>query len=168
MNNWRCPTLHFKILTYLLLATSVLLTSCTTPTPPEEIAANFIKQSEEAFEDRNILLLRKLISSNYRDARNRNAGDVISIAAAYISRSKSIFLFSDLDSAVYDEKRIQARVLTAFGARPIIDRKALVQLNADIYWFDIVLADEDGNWKLVDARWQQAMIDDFLEVDSRN
>ena len=168
MSDWRGPALHSQILTFLFLTTTFLVASCTTPTTPEEIAAEFIRQSEEAFEDRNLLSLKKLISPKYRDAHSRNAGDVASIATAYIRRSTSIFLFSDLDSAVYNDDRIKARVLTAFAARPIVNRTALPQLNADIYWFDIVLAEENGTWKLVDAQWQQAMIDEFLEQDSRN
>ena len=153
----------------MLLAITLLIASCDTHTIPEEIAADFIKQSQEAFEDRNILSLKKLVSPNYRDTRNRSAVDVISIAAAYIRGSKSIYLFSNLESAVFDDDdRIQARVLTAFAARPIMDRTVLLQLNADTYWFDIVLVEESGDWKLLDAGWKQAMIDDFLEKDNAN
>lgn len=165
MNNRRSQPLHFKIVTSLLLATFLLAASCNTPTTPEEIAADFINQSEAVFEDRSILSLSKLVSPDYRDAQNRSAGDVVSIAAAYIRGSKSIYLFSDLDSAVFDGDRILARVLIAFAAQPIMDRTALVKLNADIYWFDIVLAAESGDWKLAGALWQQAMLDDFFGED---
>lgn len=142
--------------------------SCNSPTTPEEIATQFIEQSETAFEGRNILALKKLISSNYQDTHNRSAGDVIAIAAAYIRSSKSIYLFTDLNSAYFEGDLIQARVLSAFAARPIMDRSVLGQMQADIYWFDITLAEESGGWKLVAALWQQAVVEDFLEGDSRN
>ncbi|MGI9536776.1 MAG: hypothetical protein ACR2PB_06885 [Desulfocapsaceae bacterium] len=113
-------------------------------------------------------MLKKLVSPNYQDSRNRSAGDVLAIAAAYIRSSKSIYLFSDLESAVFNDDLVQARVLTAFATRPVMDRTALAQLSADIYWFDIVLEDESGNWQLIDAQWQQAMIDDFFKNDNDN
>ena len=159
---------HHKIFAALLFSLALLAVSCNSPTTPEEIASQFIKQSEEAFEERDILGLKKLISSDYRDPQKRTAGDVVSIAAAYIRSSKSIYLFTDLDSAVYAEDRIQARIIGAFAARPISDPSILGQVQADIYWFDIVLAEENGGWKLVEAQWQQAMVDDFFREGSQN
>jgi hypothetical protein len=154
---------HLRFSITLSLALLLLLVSCNSPTTPEEITSQFIRESEEAFEDNDILRLKKLISSQYRDSQNRTAGDVISIAAAYIRSSKSIYLFTDLDSAIYADDRIQARILAAFAARPISDPTILGQLQADIYWFDLVLAEEKGGWKLLAAQWQQAMVDDFFK-----
>ena len=33
---------------------------------------------------------------------------------------------------------------------------------------DIVLADENGNWKLIEAQWTQAMVDDFFKSSATN
>lgn len=152
----------FFLIFSALLSLSLYLLSCSSETTPQEIAAEFISHSKDAFEERDILSLRKLISPNYRDTHKRSANDVVAIAAAYIRSSKSIYLFSDLDTADYDGERIRARVLIAFAARPVTDRSALGSMQADIYWFDIVLVEEDGAWKLAEAQWQQALIEDFL------
>ena len=74
-----------------------------------------------------------------------------------------MYLFSDLDSAYFEGDLIQARVLTAFAARPIMDKSVLGRMQADIYWFDITLVEESGGWKLVAALWQQAKVEDFFE-----
>lgn len=148
------------------MATILAAASSCTTSPPEKITADFLKQAEEAFADRNILALKKLVSPDYSDAENRGAGDVVSIAAAYIRSSKSIYLFSDLESAAFKDDRLEARVLTAFAARPIMDPTALAQLKADIYWFDIVLVQEGGDWKLLEAQWRQAMVDDFFREEN--
>jgi hypothetical protein len=153
----------FRISTAFLVALLFLVVSCGSQTTPEEITSQFIRESQEAFEDSDILRLKKLISSQYRDSQNRTAADVISIAAAYIRSSKSIYLFTDLDSAIYADDRIKARILAAFAARPISDPAILGQIQADIYWFNIVLAEEKGGWKLMAAQWQQAMVDDFFK-----
>ena len=152
----------------ILLLLTMMVISCSSKTTPEEIAATFIKQSETAFEEGNILALKKLVSSNYQDTHNRGAGDVIAIAAAYIRSSKSMHLLSDLDSAYFEGDLIQARILTAFAARPIMDKSVLGRMQADIYWFDITLAEESGGWKLVAALWQQATVEDFFEDRSRD
>ncbi len=161
-------THHFRFSIALLLALLFLVVSCSSQTTPEEITTQFIRESEKAFEDSDILRLKKLISSQYRDSQNRTSGDVISIAAAYIRSSKSIYLFTDLDSAIYSDDRIEARILAAFAARPISDPAILGQLQADIYWFDIVLAEEKGGWKLMAAQWQQGMVDDFFKDENPN
>jgi len=41
-------------------------------------------------------------------------------------------------------------------------------LKADIYWFDIVLVQEGGDWKLLEAYWRQAMVDDFFREANNN
>ena len=145
-----------------------MMSSCSLPSTPEQHVSEFIESSEKAFEDRDIRSLRKLVSSRYKDEQNRTANDVLAIAAAYIGRSKSIYLFTDLESAVLEDDLIEARVLVAFGSRPAEDRATLLQLNADIYWFDIVLADENGSWKLIKGQWTQAMVDDFFKSSTTN
>jgi hypothetical protein len=160
--------LRLRICIALLVAFPLLAVSCSSSTTPEEITAQFIRESEEAFEEGDIRGLKKLISPHYLDSQNRTAGDILAIAAAYIRSTKSIYLFTDLDLAVNAEDRIEARVLAAFGARPITDLSLLGQIQADIYWFDIVLAKENGDWKLVAARWRQAMVDDFFKDGNPN
>ena len=145
-----------------------LIPSCSSPTAPEEIAWQFIEESEKAFEERDIFKLKKLISSNYGDSQNRSANEIVTIAAAYIRSSKSIYLLTDLHSAEFKEERIHARVLAAFAARPISEPSTLAQMRADIYWFDVELAEEKGSWKLTGAQWRQATVEDFSENDRQN
>lgn len=146
----------------ILCTVSILLGSCAPSSAPEEIAEQFIDQAESAFENRSIKALRKLVSSEYQDERKRDANDIVSIAATYIMRSRSIYLFCDLESASRDEERIQATVLAAFASRPVTDRNLLLSLNTDIYFFDILLTEEGGDWKLAAAEWRQAMVEDVM------
>ena len=108
------------------------------------------------------MALRKLVSSEYQDELKRDANDIVSIAATYIMRSRSIYLFCDLESASRDDEKIQATVLAAFASRPVTDRNLLLSLNTDIYLFDILLTEEGGDWKLAAAEWRQAMVEDIM------
>lgn len=152
----------------LLFIVSLLAVSCSSSTPPETIARKFIEASENAFEERDIFALKKLVSPQYGDSQNRSANEIISTAAAYIRSSGSIYVLTDLHTAEYVEERIQARLLAAFAARPIAEPALLAQMQADIYWFDIELTAESGTWKLTDAQWRQALVEDFTGSAGQN
>jgi len=139
-----------------------LLQSCSENQTPENLALDFIERAETAVQERNIRDLRTLISTDYQDPEGRSSRDILAIASAYIIRSKSIHVLLRLHSASQVEDGIQAKVLVALAARPIDDPALLPRLNADIYWFDIVLEKRDGDWKLLSAVWHQAMVDDFM------
>ncbi len=141
---------------------SAVLFSCSSPSDPEQIASAFIDDAATAFEDRNARALRNLISSDYVDTQNRTGDRVASIGSVYIMRSKSIYLFTELESAVRSGDQVMATVLGAFAARPVESRSLLPQVNADLYWFEITLKEENGEWKLISSSWRQAMLDDVF------
>lgn len=152
----------------LFIVVALFAVSCSSSTPAETIASKFIETSAKAFEERDIFALKKLVSSHYGDSQNRSANEIISTAAAYIRSSGSIYVLTDLHTAEYVEERIEARLLAAFAARPIAEPALLAQMQADIYWFDIELAEENGTWKLTDAQWRQAMVEDFTRSTGQN
>jgi len=147
---------------FFLLTTSLLISSCSEQTSLETIVNEIIEQAEATFENHNSRELRKLISVDYHDSSARDFQDIIAFSNAYMLRAKSIHLFADLESAILVDDLIEARILVAFAAKPVTERKTLPQLKADIYWFNIILTDKDGNWKIISASWQQTMLDDFV------
>jgi len=148
----------------LLIVTAVLLFSgCSAESDPEIIASAFLETAEEAFEKRSPRALRNLISEQYFDTRNRDKNEVLAIGSAYIMGSRSIYLFTDLESALFHgDEQVQATVLAAFAARPVSERTLLSRINTDLYWFEIELTKESGDWKLTQSDWRQAMLDDVL------
>ena len=146
---------------FLFLITAALIT-CSSPSDPEQVASAFIQDAVAAFEDRNSRALRTLISSAYFDSQNRTGDQVASIGSVYIMRSKSIHLFTELDSAVRSGDQVMATVLGAFAARPVDRRSLLPPVDADLYWFEITLKEENGEWKLVSSSWRQAMLEDIF------
>ena len=142
--------------------TIFLLQSCSENLTPENLALDFIERAETAVQERDIRDLRTLISTDYQDPEGRSSRDILAVASAYIMRSKSIHVLFRLHSASQVEDGIQGKVLVALAARPIDDPTVLPRLNADIYWFDIVLKKRDGDWKLFSAVWHQAMVEDFM------
>jgi hypothetical protein len=159
---WQAVCINrFSLKLVFILLTAVLF-SCSTTSDPEQIASAFIEDAAAAFENRNARALRKLISSDYVDSQNRTAEQIASIGSLYIMRSRSIYLFTELDSAVQSGDRVLATVLGAFAARPVKNRGLLPQVNADLYWFEIALKEENGDWKIVSSSWRQAMLEDVF------
>ena len=160
-----CVGKTFPLFLIIGLFTGVLIVqSCKHQTPPEMIAQGFLDQVNTAVADRSIRAMNELVSPDYHDTNNRNHRDVVGLGSAYLIRSKSLHLFTDLVSAQsISDTSIQFRILAAFAATPVDNKSMLPDINADFYWFNIELIKENGDWKVVSAAWQQAMLEDFLQ-----
>lgn len=160
----------FSIFLLLSLFTCILIIqSCKQQTTPDIIAQEFIDQLKTAVDDRTLRGISELISKDYHDTHNRNRRDIAGLASAYLIRSKSLHLFTDLVSAgPLSDSSIKCRVLAAFAATPVANKSLLPDIQADFYWFDIELIEENGDWKVLSAVWQQAMLDDFFNDDQGN
>ena len=147
----------------LFLFTSVIFQSCTATTSPEQIVENFITECENSIEKGSGRELRNLIAENYSDSNGRTKKEIGNLVSGYLLRNRAIYSYSLINSVkINEDDSISARVLTALAAKPITDISNLPTLNSDIYWFDIKITSGDGGWKLIDASWQQAMLDDFF------
>ena len=147
----------------LFLFTSVIFQSCTATTSPEQIVENFITECENSIEKGSGRELRNLIAENYSDSNGRTKKEIGNLVSGYLLRNRAIYSYSLINSVkINEDDSISARVLTALAAKPITDISNLPTFNSDIYWFDIKITSGDGGWKLIDASWQQAMLDDFF------
>lgn len=147
----------------LFLFTSAIFQSCTATTSPEQIVEDFITECETSIEKGSGRELRNLIAENYSDSSGRTKKEIGNLVSGYLLRNRAIYSYSLINSVkINEDDSISARVLTALAAKPITDISTLPALNSDIYWFDIKITSKDGGWKLIDASWQQAMLDDFF------
>lgn len=161
--------LSYNALLLAMLSAALLNPACGKKTNPEIIASDFIQQVELTIEKKSLVGLRDLVSKNYHDEFNRDHRDVLALASSYLIRSKSIHLFIDLQSAEsISDTTIRCKLLVAFASAPIDNRNLLLDLNADFYWFDLDLVDEKDHWRVVNAAWQQAMIEDFFNDEHSN
>ena len=147
----------------LLFLFLCLLPSCSNPDTPETVAADFIDRCESIFENRELRTLNKMISERYHDQQGRSKQDIKAIAAAYVFRNRNIHILTRVKSAVKNDGLINTTILAAIAATPISDSSLLPDLNADMYWFDVSLVEEKGEWLVLALSWRQAMLDDFLD-----
>ena len=147
----------------LLLFVFLLFSACSAPPTAEQILEDFLDRCDEALEKRSSRELRDLIADGYVDAKKRSKRDIAGIAAGYLLRNKAIYNYRLTQSLlVNDDDSISAKILAALAARPITDISLLPTIDSDIYWFEITIARDGGQWRLVDASWKQAMLEDFV------
>ena len=147
-----------------MVGATLFLQACgLSPLSPEEVVETFSKEVAELFEQRKRRKLADFIADDYLDKNKRSKQDLTALAQSYMLRDKSIFSYTNPTSVQKNEDgTISARILTALAAQPITDLSLLPSIKSDIYWFDIKIASRDKSWKLVEASWQQAMLEDFF------
>jgi hypothetical protein len=147
----------------LIMAALLLLSSCDRDDSPEEQVRLFVKTGEEAVGNRDIRAVKKLIAKTYRDERDRTRRDIVAITARYFFSSKNIHVFSRIGELTFpEENRARLLLFVAMAGQNISDLDALLNMQADLYRFDLVLALEEDGWKLISAGWRRAGPDDFF------
>ena len=139
-----------------------LLMGCDRPreTPEARIRALF-SEVERASRERDLAALRDMISESYSDTRGRNKKDVSAILTAYYLRRGSIYVLTRVRSLeLQDNARAHASVLAGLARAPTLDFGDLRRPRADIYVFDLELAEEeDARWRVTQASWRRASWD---------
>ena len=135
------------------------LTSCDSPpqTPEARIRALF-SEVERASRERDLTTLRDMISESYSDTRGRDKADVSAILTAYYLRRGSIYVLTRVRSLDLQENgRARTSVFAGLARAPTLDFGELSRPQADIYVFDLELAEEeDKNWRVTRAAWRRA------------
>lgn len=153
---------HLHPLIFVVLAAS-LLASCGSGDTPEQQVRNFIAAGEEAVESRDIGDVRALIAEKYEDERGRTRRDIVALTARYLYANKNIHLLTRIGELTFpSENRALLQLYVAMTGQNVSDLDALLNMQADLYRFDLELVREDGDWKLSTADWRRARSGDFF------
>lgn len=139
------------------LVALLLLAGCgPTGTPEEEIHA-LVDAAELAAEARDAADLRELIADDYSDGNGRSATDIRGVLHGYLIAHQSIRLISRIDS-IELEGAEQARVKVTVGMLGRdADSDSNWDLAGDVYRFDLRLARDGGDWRVIRAGWQSEL-----------
>jgi hypothetical protein len=134
------------------------------PDSPEARVRALVANAESAAEEKNLRGLKKMISEYYRDEDGRDKQEILGLITFHFLRNKTIHLLTRIQSINMPEpERAEVAVFVAMAGRPIPSPGELERLRADLYRFDFSLAEEQGEWKLVQAGWRRAKTREFLE-----
>lgn len=155
--------MRFKKYPITFVFLTIFISISCSPTPPKVIINDFLETVENAAENNHARILINLISENYQDTHARTRKDISAYIIGYLFRNKSIHIIYKITSVNQEtEDTISATLIAALAGKPIDNDELLVSLHADIYWFDITIHKESGDWKLIYSTWRQAMVEDFI------
>lgn len=146
-----------------MMLTAMLLLACGREDSPEKQIEKFVAAGEEAIEARKPRDLKELISGNYSDGHGRTRRDIVALAARYLYANKNIHLLTRTDELIFpapDTARL--RIYAAMAGQNVSDLDALLNMQADLYRFDLDLVREEGEWKVIRADWRPAGLEDFF------
>lgn len=113
-----------------------------------------VAAAEHAAEARDASALAALIADDYGDARGNDADAIRRYARGYLMAHQSVRLLTRVDEVEFMGDEL-ARVRVSVGALGReADSGAAWNLAADIHEFDIRLARDGGEWRVIRAEWQ--------------
>jgi hypothetical protein len=134
------------------------LASCISgPATPEARVRALIERAQEAVVDRDLGILTELISTHYADEADRDRRAIVGLLRDRFLESQAIYLLTRIQRlALPEPARAEATLLVAVGGAPIDSEADISALRADLYQFDLVLADEGAEgWKVIRAAWRR-------------
>ncbi len=148
------PGRHLAALVTLV---GMFLSGCHGPETPEDQVRATLQRAQRAVTDGDLGVLTELISDDYADEAGRDRPAVVALLRKQFLESRTIHLLTRVqDVAVPEVGRAEASILVASGEAPLPDEEDLSTLKADLFRFEITLAEEEpGRWTVVRAAWRR-------------
>lgn len=157
--NRLASTFFFLLLIMLLTA----LVACGEEQTPEQQVRQYIATAKAAAEGRDVIALSELISERYSDAGRRDRRAVVGLITGYFLRHKNIHLFTQIKEIAFPVTDVtKVKLYVAMAGTPVTGAQALIDLRADLYQFDLTLLKESDDWRLQNASWQRASIEELV------
>ncbi len=150
-----------------ILIVVVLFAACAdeSSTPREARIRALIDNFEDLAEKGEVRALSDLISEEYADARGNKKASLQLLLTHYIGRHRSIHLLTRTARVdLQDSTHADVLVFVAMAGRPISSVRDLGAVRADLYHFNVAVAEEDGEWRVVGARWERGWDADVPDV----
>ncbi len=150
----------------MLLAISgiFLISSCSQDSnSPEEQIRNMVSSMEAAVEQRSLDSVKELVDSEYSDEWNSSKRAALRALMFYFQGHQSIYLLTRVSNIKLNDDATAASVTVYVGMAgdPVEKSESLIDLNADLYRFDIKLKKNDDKWLVHSAKWQRARVENF-------
>lgn len=147
----------------LVLSLTLLAAACGPGDSPEEQVRQYVAAAEEAVETRSLNDLKELIAESYQDGEGRTRRDIVAVAARYLYANKNIHVLTRMAELTFpapEEARLV--VYAALTGQNVSDLDALLNMQADLYRFDLELVRQEKTWRLQKADWRPAKGEDFF------
>ncbi len=156
--------MYKHLLINLLCLSLLLLAACNKDTSsPEEQIRSTILAMESAVEQRSLDSVKERVSTDYKDEWNGNRRAALRSLMFYFQGHQSIHLLTRISDIQIGEDGNSARAIVYVGmaGKPVEESDKLIDVNADLYRFDVDLIADGNEWLVTSARWQPARPVDF-------
>jgi hypothetical protein len=155
------PGLRRYILARALLP--MLLAGCGGDDSPEQRVRDFIDSVAASAEARAWGDFDDYLADAYRDANGLTRKEALGIVTRYILAHRRIHVFQRVrEIDVSDPRRPRAVVLAALAGSPVSEAGDLTRVKADLYRFEIELADDGDGLKVASGAWQPIGVEALL------
>jgi hypothetical protein len=135
---------------------------CSRPTPEEQVR-KAIDDAVQAVRERDIKPLAKAVSDSYADRERNDKQKILSLLRMHFVLHPNLYLIAKVAS-VDCPSPAEARVVM-FAALASVPPGVVPdprKIAADVFRFELAMADEDGTWRVVSATWAPASVKDLL------
>jgi hypothetical protein len=140
-----------------------LLLACDAPPGAEQELREWVAEASRAAEEKEVGALRDRVSDAYVDDRGNDRRAIDRLLTFQLLRPGSVHVFVHIDSLdVESPDTAHLGLLAALARVAIPDAAALARLNADLWRIDLELRREGEDWRVVDATWHPAALDELL------
>jgi len=134
---------------------AVLAAGCATSDSEAEIRA-LLAAAAEAAEGRDTGFFSDVVGDAYRDARGNDREQLLRSIRGYFIANQRIEVVSRVDEVVL-EGADAARAVVHAGLLGRAGARLSDGVDADLYRFDLELVNDDGEWKIIGAKWARAL-----------
>jgi hypothetical protein len=146
--------------------TLALLGGCAEDDDPEQRVRAFIDQVAASAEARAWSDFNAYLAVDYSDNRGLTRREALGVVTRYLLAHRSIHVFQRVRQIeVRDPRHARALVLAALAGSPVAGPDDLARLDADLYRFEIELADEGDGFRVTSATWQPVGLEALLTAD---
>jgi hypothetical protein len=150
----------------LLVALLLVAPACKRALTPEQQVRAAIAAAEKAAQEKDLRALGGFVSERYNDGEN-DRPLVLGLVRLQFLRFPSIHLLVRVSAVEFPQPgEARAVAFVAMASLPIAAASDLSRMTAELYRFDLELAEEGnrgkGPWRVRSARWAPARPGDFL------
>ena len=133
------------------------LAACGKGPSPEDEIRGVVAEAEQAAEARDAFALHALVADDYRDGRGNDAREIRRYVHGYLLAHQSVNLLVRIEDIGFPAKDLSRLRATVAMVGRDAEAAAAWDLAADVYEFDVTLAREEGDWRVIRADWQPAL-----------
>jgi hypothetical protein len=136
---------------------AVVVAGCGAAADPNAEIRALLSAAEEAVEARDAGFFADALGVAYRDSRGNDRNEMLRTLRGYFMANQRIEVVSRVDEVVL-EGADAARAVVQAGMLGRRSGAALLDgLDADLYRIELELVNDDGDWRIIGARWNRAL-----------